>query len=161
MPPQLVNAVNLPLQNALNFPAAILQPPFFDPKAPTRPTTARSARSSATRSATASTTRAPSSTPRAACATGGPRKTLAHFKAASDKLVAQYSAYKPFADLALNGQLTLSENLADLAGLAASYDAYRVASAGKASLPRRPQFFTGFAATWRTKMREPRCAARS
>jgi hypothetical protein len=33
MPPQLVNAVNLPLQNALNFPAAILQPPFFDPKA--------------------------------------------------------------------------------------------------------------------------------
>jgi putative endopeptidase len=34
MPPQLVNAVNLPLQNALNFPAAILQPPFFDPKAP-------------------------------------------------------------------------------------------------------------------------------
>ena len=33
MPPQLVNAVNLPVQNALNFPAAILQPPFFDPKA--------------------------------------------------------------------------------------------------------------------------------
>src|SRR5579885_929070 len=33
MNPQLVNAVNLPLQNALNFPAAILQPPFFDPKA--------------------------------------------------------------------------------------------------------------------------------
>src|SRR5437764_750666 len=32
MPPQLVNAVNIPLQNALNFPAAILQPPFFDPK---------------------------------------------------------------------------------------------------------------------------------
>ena len=34
MDPQTVNAVNLPLQNALNFPAAILQPPFFDPKAP-------------------------------------------------------------------------------------------------------------------------------
>ena len=34
MAPQTVNAVNLPLQNALNFPAAILQPPFFDPKAP-------------------------------------------------------------------------------------------------------------------------------
>src|SRR5581483_189568 len=30
MPPQLVNAVNMPLQNALNFPAAILQPPYFD-----------------------------------------------------------------------------------------------------------------------------------
>jgi len=34
MTPQTVNAVNLPLQNALNFPAAILQPPFFDPQAP-------------------------------------------------------------------------------------------------------------------------------
>ena len=34
MTPQTVNAVNLPLQNALNFPAAILQPPFFDPDAP-------------------------------------------------------------------------------------------------------------------------------
>ena len=34
MPPQLVNAVNLPVQNALNFPAAILQPPFFDPSRP-------------------------------------------------------------------------------------------------------------------------------
>ena len=33
MPPQLVNAVNLPVQNALNFPAAILVKPFFDPKA--------------------------------------------------------------------------------------------------------------------------------
>ena len=34
MTPQLVNAVNLPAMNALNFPAAILQPPFFDPAAP-------------------------------------------------------------------------------------------------------------------------------
>src|SRR3546814_18141242 len=33
MTPQTVNAVNLPLQNALNFPAAILQAPFYDPKA--------------------------------------------------------------------------------------------------------------------------------
>ena len=53
---QLVNAVNLPVQNALNFPAGILQPPFYDPR-PTPPSiTAPSARSSATRSATASTT---------------------------------------------------------------------------------------------------------
>ena len=38
--------------------------------------------------------------------------------------MAQYNAYKPFPDLAVNGQLTLSENLADLAGVAAAYDAY-------------------------------------
>ena len=49
-------------------------------------------------------------------------------KAATAKLVQQYDSYKPFPDLAVNGQLTLSENLADLAGLSAAYDAYRTSS---------------------------------
>ena len=49
MTPQTVNAVNLPAMNAMNFPAAILQPPYFDPSARWRWTTARWARSSATR----------------------------------------------------------------------------------------------------------------
>ncbi len=44
MSPQTVNAVNLPLQNALNFPAAILQPPFYDPKLPRHSTMAPSVR---------------------------------------------------------------------------------------------------------------------
>ena len=44
MTPQMVNAVNLPLMNALNFPAAILQPPYFDPRGRRRWTTARPAR---------------------------------------------------------------------------------------------------------------------
>ena len=68
-------------------------------------------------------------------------------------MVAQYAAYKPFPDLALNGQLTLSENLADLAGLAASYDAFKTTPSGKTAEADR-QFFTGFAQGWRTKMRE-------
>ena len=76
MTPQTVNAVNLPLQNAMNFPAAILHPPFFFPDGdPVRRTTAPSARSSATRSATASTTRARSSTRTAGWPTGGRPKT--------------------------------------------------------------------------------------
>ena len=44
MGPQTVNAVNLPLDNGLNFPAAILQPPFYDPQAPMRLTMGRSER---------------------------------------------------------------------------------------------------------------------
>ena len=64
--------------------------------------------------------------------------------------MAQYGAYKPFPDLAINGQLTLSENLSDLAGLAASYDAFKAAN---------PQgddraFFLGYAQGWRTVARE-------
>jgi len=69
MTPQTVNAVNLPLQNALNFPAAILQPGFFDPEAPAARTMAPSARSSATRSAIPSTPPARHSIPKAAPAT--------------------------------------------------------------------------------------------
>jgi putative endopeptidase len=83
------------------------------------------------------------------------KEDLAHFQGAAAKLVAQFNAYKPFPDLAVNGQLTLSENLADLAGVAASYDAYRASLAGK-TVPADAdqQFFIGYANAWQTKLRE-------
>ena len=69
--------------------------------------------------------------------------------------MAQYNTYKPFPDLAVNGQLTLSENLADLAGLEAAFDAYKASAEGKsAGVEGERRFFTGFAQGWRTKMRE-------
>ena len=144
MTPQTVNAVNLPVMNAMNFPAAILQPPYFDPDAAAGHGLRRHRRrSSATRSATASTTRARSSTPRAGCTTGGRAQDLEHFEEAAAQLVKQYDALPPFPDLAVNGKLTLSENIADVAGLAAAYDAYRLslrrqAGAGRGRPHRRP-----------------------
>ena len=54
----------------------------------------------------------------------------------------------------VNGQLTLSENLADLAGLEASYDAYRAAAGNRATEATDREFFTGYAQSWRTKARE-------
>jgi len=151
MPPQLVNAVNLPLQNALNFPAAILQPPFYDPKAP-------DAANYGAIGAIIGHEISHSFDDQGAQfdATGKLRdwwtkSDLEHFQAASGKLVAQYGAYKPFPDLTVNGQLTLSENLADLAGLAASYDAFKAASKDGADR----DFFLGYAQAWRTKFREP------
>ncbi len=81
---------------------------------------------------------------------------LAHFNTAADKLVKQYDAYKPFPDLAVNGRLTLSENLADLAGVAAAYDAYQVSLNGKpVPADADQQFFLGYARAWQTKLREP------
>ena len=56
---------------------------------------------------------------------------LEHFKAAGEALAAQYSAYRPFPISPLNGHQVLSENIADLAGLAAAYDAYHLSLGGK------------------------------
>ena len=153
MPPQLVNAVNLPLQNAMNFPAAILQPPFFDPKG------SDAANYGAIGSVIGHEISHSFDDQGAQFDAQGrlrdwwTKEDLEHFKTASGKLVAQYGNYKPFPDLAVNGQLTLSENLADLAGLEAAYDAFKTTSSGKSAEADR-EFFKGFAQGWRSKMRE-------
>jgi predicted metalloendopeptidase len=82
-----------------------------------------------------------------------------HFKASGDVLAAQYDTYKPFPDLAVNGRQTLSENIADTAGLTVAYDAYRMSLGGAEAptvqgLTGDQQFFISFAQTWRSKARE-------
>jgi putative endopeptidase len=81
---------------------------------------------------------------------------LAHFNPAAASLVAQYGAYKPFPDLALTGKQTLNENIADLSGISAAYDAYRASIAGKTAFVQNglsgdQQFFLGFAQFWASK----------
>jgi len=155
MPPQLVNAVNLPLQNALNFPAAILQPPFFDPKAPDAQNYGAIGSIIGHEISHSFDDQGAQFDAQGRLRDWWTKEDLAHFKAASSKLVAQYNTYKPFPDLAVNGQLTLSENLADLAGLEAAFDAYKASPEGKsAGVEGERRFFTGFAQGWRTKMRE-------
>ena len=124
MPPQLVNAVNLPVQNALNFPAAILVKPFFDPNADAAFNYGAIGARSVTRSATASTTMARCSI-RPAAANWWTPADFARFQQAGEALAAQYDAYEPLPGLHVNGQLTLGENIADVAGLTAAYDAYK------------------------------------
>jgi putative endopeptidase len=160
MTPQTVNAVNLPVMNAMNFPAAILQPPYFDPARPL-------AGDYGAIGATIGHEISHSFDDQGAQfdAEGRLRnwwtdEDLAHFRASSEKLVKQYDAYRPLPDLAVNGKLTLSENIADVAGLAASYDAYRLSLGGKpapvvAGLSGDQQFFIAFAQSWRGKSREP------
>jgi putative endopeptidase len=155
MPPQLVNAVNLPLQNALNFPAAILQPPFFDPAAPDAANYGSIGAIIGHEISHSFDDQGAQFDAQGRLRDWWTSQDAEHFKAASSKLVAQYSSYRPFPDLAVNGQLTLSENLADLAGLEAAYDAFHASQAGKGATDEADrQFFTGFARSWRTKMRE-------
>ena len=156
MPPQLVNAVNLPLQNAMNFPAAILQPPFFDAAASDGANYGAIGSIIGHEISHSFDDQGSQFDAQGRLRDWWTKDDMAYFKKAADKLVQQFNAYKPFPDLAVNGQLTLSENLADLAGVSASFDAYKATLVGKnAPADADRQFFLGYAAAWQTKMREP------
>ncbi len=165
MTPQMVNAVNLPVRNALQFPAAILQPPLFDP--------ARSAAANyGAMGAIIGHEISHSFDDQGALfdATGKmsnwwTAEDLAHFKASGAALAKQYDAYKPFPDASVNGKQTLGENIADLAGLSAAFDAYQLSLAGKPApeiegFTGEQQFFIAFAQGWRTKVREAKARSR-
>ncbi|WP_313241799.1 M13-type metalloendopeptidase [Stenotrophomonas sp.] len=155
MTPQTVNAYYNPLQNEIVFPAAILQPPFFDPKADdalnyggigavighemTHGYDDQGARFGPTGNMEDWWTAADKK----------------NFEALTGKLVKQFDQYKVDGQ-AVNGHLTLGENIADLGGLATAYDALQKASAGKEDpkvdgFTRDQRFFFNWATVWRTK----------
>ncbi|MEQ7874629.1 M13 family metallopeptidase [Sphingomonas sp. ASV193] len=160
MLPQTNNAYYNPLTNQITFPAAILQPPYFDPNADP------------------------------AANYGSIGATIGHeighgfddqgrlydasgklndwwTKASADaygaktkKLVAQYDGYEPIPGTHIKGQLTLGENIGDLAGLEVAYDAYHryVAAHGEppviGGLTGDQRFFLAYAYSWETKTRD-------
>jgi putative endopeptidase len=159
MNPQLVNAVNLPILNALNFPAAELQPPHFDPKAPAAVNygsigaiigheISHSFDNSGAQFDSAGRMR-----------NWWTPADFAHFQASGDALAKQFDTYHPYPDIAVKGEQTLGENIADVAGLSATFDAYRASLGGKpgpvaSGLSSDQQFFIAFGQTWRNKTRE-------
>jgi putative endopeptidase len=161
MTPQTVNAYYNPTMNEVVFPAAILQPPFFDAEADD------------------------------AANYGGIGAVIGHeighgfddqgsqfdgdgalrnwwndadrkaFEALTSRLVAQYSALSPDAAPGhfVNGELTLGENIGDLGGLAISYKAYQLSLDGESGpvidgLSGVQRFFYSWAECWRTKIRQ-------
>jgi putative endopeptidase len=160
MNPQLVNAVNLPAMNAMNFPAAMLQPPYFDSRRPA------SMNYGAIGSVIGHEISHSFDDQGAQFDSEGRLKNwwsdedYAHFTAAGKQLVAQYDAYRPLPDMSIRGELVLGENIADLAGLAAAYDAWHRSLGGKPApavqgFTGAQQFFIGYAQSWRRKYREP------
>lgn len=159
MTPQTVNAVNLPLQNALNFPAAILQTPYFDP-------TFDAAANYGAIGAVIGHEISHSFDNLGADfdSTGRLRNwwtkaDLARFDASGKALIAQYNAYEVLPGLFANGEQELGENIADTAGLTAAYEAYHASLGGRPApvidgLTGDQRFFLAFAQSWRTKMRE-------
>jgi predicted metalloendopeptidase len=159
MTPQTVNAYYNPSLNEIVFPAAILQPPFFDANADD------------------------------AVNYGGIGAVIGHeishgfddegskydgdgnlknwwtetdrkaFEELTGKLVAQYESYEPLPGRRLNGKLTLGENIADLSGMAIAYKAYMLSlgtDGGKTLDGYTPgqRFFLGWSQIWRRKYRD-------
>jgi putative endopeptidase len=154
-----VNAVNLPIQNALNFPAAILQPPFFDPAANPAANFGSIGAIIGHEISHSFDDQGSQFDASGRLRNWWTKDDFAHFRSAAEKLVAQYNAYRPFPDLHVNGQLTLSEDIADLAGLSAAYDAYQLlpgsrAAAGVDGFSGPQVFFIAFGQSWRDKTRE-------
>jgi len=160
MTPQTVNAYYNPELNEIVFPAAILQPPFFDAKADD------------------------------AVNYGGIGAVIGHeishgfddqgsqydgdgnmrnwwteedgkrFAEKTKVLVQQYAGYSPLPGYNVNGELTLGENIGDNSGLAIAYKAYKLSLNGKPApvingLTGDQRFYMGWGQVWRAKMREP------
>lgn len=165
MTPQTVNAVNLPVQNALNFPAAILETPYFNPKFD-------AASNYGAIGAVIGHEISHSFDNLGADFDSAGRlhnwwtaADLKHFEEAGAALAAQYDGYEAFPGLHLNGKQELGENIADVAGLTAAYEAYRKSLNGKEApvidgLTGDQRFFLAFAQSWRTKMRDKALRAR-
>jgi putative endopeptidase len=157
MTPQTVNAVNLPLQNALNFPAAILQPPFYDPQAPAAVNYGAIGTVIGHEISHTFDTLGSTFDSKGRLRNWWTPEDLKHFEAATQRLADQYDTYKPFPDLAINGKQTLSENIADVAGFSAAYDGYKAshqAAPTDAGFSSDQQFFIAFGQNWGEKTRE-------
>ena len=159
MTPQTVNAVNLPLQNALNFPAAILEAPFFDPRADAAANYGSIGAVIGHEISHSFDNTGADFDAAGRLANWWTPEDQAHFKAAGQRLVAQYNAYEALPGLHVNGEQTLNENIADVSGLTIAYAAYRKSLAGKPApvingFTGDQRFFLAFAQSWRDKTRD-------
>ena len=159
MTPQTVDAVNLPLQNALNFPAAMLQPPYFDSNADAAHNYGAMGAIIGHEISHSFDDQGSQFDAEGRLANWWTKADFDHFKAAGEALAAQFDAYRPFPDLAVNGHQTLSENIADVAGLLDAHDAYRLSLGGKADEMKEgfsgdQRFFISFGQSWRSKIRD-------
>ncbi len=162
MTPQTVNASYSSTTNTINFPAAILQPPFFyadgdDPVnygaigAVIGHEIFHGFDDSGSQFDGLGNN-----------ANWWTKEDRDRFNARTDKLVAQFDAYVPVAsrpDVKVNGRLTLGENIGDLGGLYVAYDAMKKATAGKPDpmidgYTRDQRFFLSFARVWRSQSRD-------
>lgn len=153
MTPQTVNAYYHPLLNEIVFPAAILQPPFFDPRADDAINYAAIGGVIGHELTHGYDDQGSRFGPTGNFEQWWTEEDARRFRALTRRLVQQYDAYE-VDGMKVNGNLTLGENIADLGGLAIAFDALMKVSAGREDplidgLTREQRFFHGWAAMWR------------
>ncbi len=156
MTPQTVNAYYRATANEIVFPAAILQAPFFDPAAD-------DAVNYGAIGAVIGHEFSHGFDDQGRKFDGDGRLrdwwSEAEYEARAGGLVEQYAAFSPLPDTAINGELTLGENIADLAGLQVAYRAHEISRAGQpapiiADFTAEQRLFIGYARSWRSQYRD-------
>ena len=159
MTPQTVNAYYNPTVNEIVFPAAILQAPFFNMKADDAVNYGGIGAVIGHEMGHGFDDQGSKYDDKGNLRNWWTEQDLAQFKERTDALVAQYAKYQVFDDLAVNGELTLGENIGDLSGVTIAYKAYKASLNGKKApvidgLTGDQRFFMGYAQIWRSKIVE-------
>jgi len=159
MTPMEINAYANPAWNEIVFPAAILQPPFFDPKADPAINYGGIGAVIGHELSHHFDDQGRKYDKTGRLAEWWTPQDVERFTALTDRLVKQYDAYEPLPGLHVQGALTLGENIADLAGLTVAHDAYAMALGGKPALvidgfSGDQRFYLGWAQVWRRSYRE-------
>jgi endothelin-converting enzyme/putative endopeptidase len=158
--PQTINAYYNPLANQITFPAAILQPPFFDPNADAAVNYGAIGAVIGHEMGHGFDNEGAKFDPKGKLRNWWSVEASKSFAQRTDALVQQYNGFKPFPDLAVNGKLTLGENIGDLSGVEAAYAAYKKYTAKHGEPPvvegltGDQRFFIAYAQAWQEKQRE-------
>jgi len=159
MTPQTVNAYYNPTFNEIVFPAAILQPPFFDPDADPAVNYGGIGGVIGHEMGHGFDDQGAKSDAKGVLRTWWGEADIKAFKERTDALAEQYSQFEPLPGIKVNGRLTLGENIGDIGGLTVAYRAYQLSLDGKPApvidgYTGDQRFFLGWAQVWRTLYRD-------
>ena len=159
MTPQTINAYYNPSFNEIVFPAAILQPPFFDPRADPAINYGAIGAVIGHEMGHGFDDQGSKSDARGIQRNWWTDADRQRFEARTKSLVGQYSAFEPLKGQKINGELTLGENIGDLGGLSMAYHAYKKSLGGRPApvidgFTGEQRFFMAWAQVWASKYRD-------
>ena len=159
MTPQTVNAYYSPSMNEVVFPAAILQPPFFNMEAEDAVNYGGIGAVIGHEMSHGFDDQGSKSDGDGNLVDWWTEKDAEEFTKRGNVLVEQFNKYEPLDSVFVNGELTLGENIGDLGGMAISYNAYKNSLNGAEApvidgLTGEQRFFFGWAQVWRGKIRD-------